>query len=154
MAITKERLEELIEQEAIVYYFDINNVVAFHLDNSISIKGEQVQFLEKGIEMQIWIGHLYEHQSDTIHASKYVNMPSGATLSLPFWSDIIENECELDILFVRDYALRFFIGVNGLGKYTDIQIFNGTEIYWSKPLTQENYAEACEIIKNIWEGKQ
>lgn len=108
---------------------------------------------------------LYEHEHDAIHASKYVNMERVEKLSLPFWSEIergyLGNGLRKRDLFYREIINKsgaFAVYVNLSGRYIEIIKLGNSgspsnEVIFDKPLTQENYAEACEIVKKIWENK-
>ena len=82
-------------------------------------------------------------------------------LSLPCWSEVVKKSGEWSLIFKRygcEYLLSFVIDdkdKNWISLWINHKNNKKPKfaVLWSSELTQENYAEACEIIKKIWENK-
>ena len=145
--IAEERLKELVEQEATVYSCVDGFVNIFPLEKDTYFGGGFIQDWDYMMD----INNLYEYEHDAIHASKYVNMIREEELSLPFWSDLSSIDKPADNLIVEFGGYRL-IKFNFTKQKSHIVITRNLFDIFNKPLTQENYAEACEIIKKIWEN--
>lgn len=81
MAITEERLKELIKQEAMVYRhiprweYNGGRVEAVKLNKNYYIDFDcgSLELCSRTGEHLSRLDDLYEHEHDAIHASKYVN---------------------------------------------------------------------------------
>lgn len=161
MAITKERLEELIEHELAVFevYAD-GEVDRIDLSKYNRCGSDTLVWGERD-EFKSLLKNLFERKEDAIHASKYVNMEKAEKLSLPFWSEVIKKSGEWSLIFKRyryEYLLNFVIDDKDKNWITLLINYKNNKKpkfakLWNSELNKESYAEACEIIKKIWENK-
>lgn len=156
--ITKERLEELIKEEATVYYNYDECVQEKTLNKTYEadsaylwgkIKGGAVRSCGYPLE------DLFETKEDAEFALRYQNITRTETLSLPTWEEInncIETKCfgnhtiaNFDS-FVFEYKrtkTKTVLGVN-----------RGSETIFYDNLTKANYLEACEICRKLFLEKE
>jgi hypothetical protein len=137
--ITKERLEELIEQEATVWFVSGNEVAPFWLFNHY----KYVDYEE---------ANLYENKEDAEFVAKY-HTSRVAKFEPPTWEEI-----EKDFININKFGTYPIIDTNGL--YMDIFVDN----YANKfivlttqpriPLTKENYYKAVERARKLFLGEE
>ena len=144
--ITKERLEELIQQSATIYY--IFEDVVFNTKEIIPIT------LNDGASFDIT--NAFETKEEVEFALRFKRIPRTEYLDLPTW----EEFCELDKLIVnyefqfcgndKVIYLLYFIG------HKEISVWNNMEckVEFNKKATKENYIEACEICRKLFLGEE
>jgi len=171
--ITKERLEELIKKDATIYYIKCNNVVVVidfadksegDLKDIENISGSD-DFVLKLINLCLqdnenatiydWLlGQLYETESEAEHYIEYGNIQRTETLSLPSY-----NEFKNPIIFndkkdIYELNAEFYTIGNVNKKFIIIHYYRTCKLIFNKPLTEENYEQACEICKKLFLGEE
>lgn len=154
MAISKERLEELIEQGATVWdnihneSVDLKNICEKHYTvyelSYISIYDNEYDYIQP-----YFLSSLEEDAENAKFKFEYQNITRTETLNLPTWEEIQK---------IKEF---FFIDANNkeveISIRKDILIWTsrnfGTYIF-QKSLTKENYLEACDICKKLFLGEE
>lgn len=156
--ITRERLQELIKNNARIFYI-INNsqICILKLDNSYGISVDEYNKANNCKPMLYHSGYVYqdiceaekcfESKEDAEWWLQYGNITRTETLSLPSWEEAKEKMGSVmfyiktgNILFgVSDDRTRIFI--------------QSDETLFDKPLTKENYTEACRLAKKLFLGE-
>lgn len=165
--ITKERLEELIEQETCIFYILNNSVAILRLNDSYGISVEKYN-KEYNCKPQFYhSGYVYQ---DICDADKIFETKEEAEEYLEF-GDIVREEklkidipfnefCELDSLIVM-FRIEF-TGKDGTSymlyafEHKDIILWNKDDderIVFNKPLTKENYNEVRRLCKRLFLGE-
>lgn len=159
--IEKQRLQELIEKGATVYYIKHRN--GAYIKPLKLEKDYKAEFIYKNLMLDE--KDLYEYEHDAIHAIKYVNMKRDEKLSLPFWSEIesgyLGNGLKKRDLFykeIRNKSGVFAVYINLSGRYIEIIKLGNSgspsnEVIFSKPFNEENYTKACRLIKKLFMGE-
>lgn len=158
--IEKERLEELIKQEATIwcpyYMFDEEGI---QLDNKDYIDGEILYVVN-----EVWkdnfrkqplkLEYLFETKEEAEFALKYQNITRTETLSLPTWEEIKKEGSSP--FFAVDVFLGFItpLKVIIINKYGNGSGEGYIEKIFEKPLTKENYYAACELCRKLFLGEE
>lgn len=159
--ITKERLEELIEQGAIIYNKYGYKIDLAEKDNfienifNIYFKVEQNKLYRmnkdlKIIEEEWYLQNLFETEEDARWELE-MTATRTETLKLPNFVEV-ENDDWLDIDFTNKYKEMCEIIIkNGI-----ILIHNKIRVktYFRKELTKENYIEACKLCLKLFKGEE
>lgn len=152
--MTRERLGELIKEKADVYYVNLlqQKVVKYGLNETAYI-GQNLETLNdelyfKGSCWSRRFEQLYETKEQAEYALRYQNIERVERLSLPTWEEV--NDCDYGIEFGNDYYLETHKNGN-IRVYSNFAI--GEDVFY-KPLTKENYLEACEICKKLFKGEK
>lgn len=157
--ITKERLEELIKQGAIVYCFRFDEVLEEKLGSNHFVDWElDNMFLSKWDEDThepiCDIYYIFEHKEEAEHfqwSFEFSYIERTECLELPTWEEV-NQICLSIITFINkdgkecNLVVEVFenrITVNGVGGAYDI---------WE--LTKENYTLACRKCKELFLGEK
>ena len=182
MAITKEKLEELIEKGVEIYsiyespfdkpcvsYIELDRDWFFEIENgNLEIRGYDIvgdEFLTDHS-----LDKLFETKAEAEFCAKYKNIQRTETLDLPTWEEAkidklvqngkLKNGCwdliksftdkmnneMFEFSLSSDNGKKFYLSVNNEdSSYKDL---------FYKPLTYENYLEACELCKKLFEGEE
>lgn len=163
--ITKERLEELKKDGAIVW--QIKNNEEFNIALPIKLNYVTIKYLEEGIEVKsdvymlfkiseaydriyfIRYDELTEDEEEANFINRYQGITRTETLNLPTWEEIqkrFENNNKFGghlIVEFDDVQFMVFIG-NYSKKF--IKLTNQPR----KSLTKENYLKACEKCRKLF----
>lgn len=141
--ISKKRFEELIEQDATIYYIFLGKIY--------DMLAKEYDYEWHGFEI------IYETKEDAEFTLKYQNITRTETLSLPTFEELQSK---------REYFKSFT--TNGITHCLVIEMpykkdngciliaFNyndNTHIKFNEPLTKENYLQACEICRKLFLGE-
>lgn len=150
MAISKERLEELIEKNATVYELFMNKeVLKVELNNSYYIMLDKVYENKLG-KLPLrprWLSDLFETKEDAEWTMRFKRIPRTDYLDLPTWEEFIEKE---EVGFYQKYGRYTSIKILGT-KY--IAVETSFERYYTGELTKENYTLACEKARELFLGE-
>lgn len=157
--ITKDRLKELIEQEATVYEVKYQNINPVSLTNKvrfISDKNKVIVFEPRPDEKYLhhkYFKNLFETKEEAEWHKEFGNITRTESLELPTWKEF-SNRVR-NITFKAD-PYDYYCYTNG--RYVEIKEYyyrgynNGDRVFFSKPLTKENYYEACRKCKELFLG--
>lgn len=151
--ITKERLEELIDIGATIYtkhatdikqlnFEYYNNSKNWHIgynDLSLEIKYSDI-FAGNNYSWYYDLENLYEHKADAEWDLEFENVEKRIKFVKPKpFREVegIRNQTVYDA-----HGLEMYIGENN--------IFICTGFLFEKPFTEENYTEACRLIKKLF----
>lgn len=170
--IEKERLKELIEQGATIYAVTLDDEVGFI--NFIDYEGK---ILENVLKFRVktkpdlsnWYGceanwsddislnMLFETKEEAEFSLEFQNIPRTETLNLPLFNNLPER---LYIPFVRfnkeeNIWLAYVLDIDSdeiaiLFKDIDERVY---DCIFQKPVTKENYLEACKMAKKLFLGE-
>lgn len=144
--ITKERLQELIELGATIYYHKLTNGDYFDiLDLSHSWVAGNINDLE--------LDRLFETKEEAEWELEFGNITRTETLSLPTWEEIekdLKNCSDGEYVIVDDDRVTFvYYKLKKKPKLSIIANFDAIEF----DATKENYIEACKLAKKLFLGE-
>ena len=159
--ITKERLEELIKQGATIYeakYHNINpvdfskNKVRFITDKFLTL---EPSFFEK-YKCHKYFNRLFENKEEAEWELEFGNITRTETLKLPKWEEF-ENDKNVVTIYSKKHLIYHLLCYNNLSEYhITIEKVDAVDndIMFEKPLTKENYIEACKLCKKLFLGEE
>ena len=164
--ITKERLQELIEQGATIYEVKYNNINPVSLTNKIRdvyYKNGVIAFEPRPDEKYLhhkYLKNLFETEEEAIWHKEFGCIERTEILELPTWEEFKrsreeyrffhnENNYILTKEFCADMMVSAFYGSDVV-----ILIINETnnEELFAKGFTKENYILACRKAKELFLG--
>lgn len=164
MAITKERLQELINKEATIYYLMGKDVCLIYLNEDYDV--EEVYF---GDCFEYWLYYqnsiyksldeLYETEDQAKWRLKY-HATRTEELDLPTWEEFITDD-----KYKYHYGLSFFDFDNyrlvaciptedDNTEFIGIDVDRNTELYHWDKATEENYEKACDLCLKLFKGEE
>ena len=178
--ISEQRLKELIEQCATIYqiirepfvagYSSILKIEELPLRSyhNISVdkynkinnckphlyQGGDYMVFEKVAELE----NLFETKEDAEFELNYKRIPKTEYLDLPTWEEFIAKD--KTITFYKNqvkYQMYIFVKNKNTNNCRIIIYGDDNSQDWfvfEKPLTKENYLEACEICRKLWLGEE
>lgn len=159
MAISKERLKELIEQGATIYKKRDNMVTDYQLCsyNYLSEDNDLIYENVMNNYWKSWIGKLddlFETKEEAEWYLEFGNITRTEMLTLPTWEEIekLKSGKPYKVYFNDKqffFASRLIIEVGKYDTYGE-QI----EQYFCEGTTKENYLEACRIAKKLFLGEE
>ena len=167
--ITKERLQELIEQEAMIYTITINNRLDyFRLKKDWYVMNDELREykLSKHAFRHWWIGNLYENKEDAEWIIEFGCIERTERLELPTWEEFLElSRHDINFHFItKDREINYIVIGNDIYMHNDmlkpkdewtIVIHNEDDEYiFEKPATKENYTIACERARELFLGEK
>ena len=148
--ITEERLKELLEQGATIYEVKYGQI------NIIYLKDKEVKnFTEKYVhfapyrdekfQFHKYYDRLFETKEEAEWQSEFSNITRTETLNLPTWEKFT----------TENYRCCFFGKNNKLltldcFNLKTLEINENETTIFEKPLTKENYIEACRLAKKLF----
>ena len=158
--ITKERLQELIEKEALIFYILNNSVALLRLNNSYGISVEEYnkehnckpQFYHSGYVFQniCDADKIFETEEDAKWELE-MTATRTETLKLPTWEEFIKERDMEEFGFYSKYHKYTTLKVIS-DKYLAVE--DNWERYYTGELTKENYIEACNLAKRLFLGEE
>ena len=155
--ITKERLEELIEQGATIYGIDdrwdiveVRELDAQQIYYSSSNANYQYVFDDHSV-VEFFDDKLFETKEDAEEYAEFGNIPRIEWLELPSWEDVLKGE-DISIHFQnqrKDIAYELYVDAYKGG----IFIEKDHEVIWIRPTTRENYNEARRLCVKLFKGE-
>ena len=157
--ITKERLEELIEQGATIWgvtdytyhsskpykrieYWDLGHMSTFYKNNID-------EFFENN-----WNSEFFETKEEAEWHLKFSNITRTETVSLPSWEELNNDlkDCpDGEYVIVDDDKVTFtYHKLKEKSKLTIIESLDAIEF----DATKENYIKACELAKKLFLGEE
>ena len=163
--ISKERLEELIEQGATIYgkYGDSyllenreQHLSDFWYRQTVNIEDNKFHYTYEDSDyyedIDVWfeLEQLFETEEDARWELE-MTATRTETLKLPTWEEFNNQD---KLITFRTYPHNYHL--LKYGKYIVIRAFygqGGMDIF-IKPLTKENYIEACKLAKRLFLGEK
>ena len=162
--ISKERLEELIEQGATIYEVKYNNINPVFLANKIRdiyYKNGVIAFEPRPDEKYLhykYFKNLFETEEEAEWHREFGRVERTEKLVLPTWEEF--SKWDKSITFYNNsikYSMYVFVK-NKNTKNCRIIIYadNGEQDWFvfEQPLTQENYILACRKCKELFLGEK
>ena len=158
--ITKERLEELIKQEATIWvknqYCNAYDVELSHCDYvAITDNKESLMFLDYSIQeddpesvLVDYLENLYETKEDAEWAS--IATYRTEIFDPPAWEEINDDTNWECFFFTRDGYDYYFV-VDGLMESISLRSEYGKKYYFD--FTKEDYIKACTIARKLFLGE-
>lgn len=164
MAISMNRLQELIKERARVYIPDKHwGVGTIKLQEEDYIRGDRLNgsgiiyenISGTNIGYSMPLKDIFENKEDAEFAIKYQNITRTETLSLPTWEEIYET-ANKEFYNLRDNMYFEIIGRRypSYDERTIRLVKCYTKILFEKPLTKENYLKACELCRKLFLGEE
>lgn len=152
--ITKERLEELIQQEATIYNVSSMKYVGERkLNNLVWIDENNLCFDKSDYPEIAFLDKLFETKEEAEWYLEFGNITRVEKLTLPTW------EYWQKVSKYGMYAMSFFDKEN---HYCELQILEtikvvkwgyGRTVEFENSATKENYTEACRLCKKLFLGE-
>lgn len=165
MAISKERLKELIEQGATIYENKEGHILEISFDNEDIRLGYKVSgiYLTFGIQEPTIIAeleNLFETEEDAHWELEFGNITRTETLKLPKFEQIISNKDDIETRVVGFYVDRIYyileyasdLDGNWLICLEKDTIEDCECLFEAEP-TKENYLKACKMAKKLFLGE-
>lgn len=159
MAISKERLEELIKEGATIYSLDEQvkyPIPIFLKDGENAVVNDNE--LVNSVRVIDKIENLYETQKQAEWSLNYQHATRTEELNLPMWEEIITDD-----KYKYHYGLSFFDFDNyrlivcvpnedDNTEFIGIDVDGNTELYHWDEATEENYIKACDLCLKLFKG--
>lgn len=144
--ITKEKLEELIKQEATIYLYDYycRNIIFCELNNEKEIYNFNGKTFYYG-EISFSLECIFETKERAEHFSKFGNVTKTIKMPVPpTWEEFIESEPIFEIGY-----LNLILYNQKLILFKSEPFFPQFE-YLRLPNTKENYYKALNKMVELW----
>lgn len=156
--IEKERLEELIEQGAIIYAYNplirktiikvrLNKYIFFYKNRNKALS----YWLDKELETDRDVGYLeelFETKEDAEEYAEFGNITIIERLELPNWKEFLKQETAFMFKSKTGQIISLFKDDNTI--YIEDENWN----ILRKSLTRENYNEARRICVKLFKGEE
>ena len=159
--ISKERLEELIEQGATIYSNEYGEI-QLKKENDLSLyeNGQNNYILyalepNKKYHNEIFDEDLFETKEDADFALEFKNITRIEKLNLPTWEELNKKVDTIPNMFwqiAKCSEFILFLQTDKILNNTQI-ILRGNDDTYNWGLTKENYLEACKIAKKLFLGE-
>lgn len=152
--ISKERLEELIEQGATIYEVKYNNINPVSLTNKIRdvyYKNGVIAFEPRQDEKYLhhkYLKNLFETEDEAEWYREFGRVERTERLVLPTWEEFEEKKFVWFFDSYHKYCCLHYLNCNN-----KIFINNGDEVIEIGDFTKENYTLACRKVKELFLGK-
>lgn len=159
MAISKERLKELIEKESNIYEYTNNHIWEIQLKNDWYVMNGCLREVKLSKHpFQIWsIDSLFETKAEAEEYAEFGNITRTEKLDLPTWNEF--SKWDKSVKFFSKgtkYSMYVFVK-NKNTNNCRIMIYadNGEQdwIVFEQPLTKENYDNARRICVKLFRGE-
>ena len=155
--ITKERLEELIEQGATIYELYMNkNIIEIQLKNDWFVMRDGLYEAKLGKHpfRSWWISNLYETKEDAEFVREFGCIERTERLELPTWEEF-KNKKTKHVCFMGKDTFCFFELYEDKQKNRLILLDHDCDYeYFNEELTKENYTTACGLCKEFFLGEK
>ena len=155
--ISKERLEELIEQGATIYELYMNkNIIEIQLKNDWFVMRDGLYEAKLGKHpfRSWWISNLYETKEDAEFVREFGCIERTERLELPTWEEF-KNKKTKHVCFMGKDTFCFFELYEDKQKNRLILIDHDCDYeYFNEELTKENYTTACGLCKEFFLGEK
>lgn len=157
MAISKNRLEELIKQSATIYWLAGEMVLNIHLDSSYYVSDANILCHKRSEDEKNCVEHienLYETQKQAEWHLKY-HATRTEELNLPTWEEFDKNNKTI-CFTAKDwqcYELGFAFGDTETICLDKIVLgVNINQKTWKA--TEENYIKACDLCLKLFKVEE
>ena len=151
MAITKERLDELIKEGATVYSLDkqVKYPIPIFLKDGENVVVNDNE-LVNSVRVIDKIENLYETQKEAKWHLKY-HATRIEELNLPYWTDIVRHKDD-DVYKIASFRTKNGNKYNLLFKKGDLSLWNVREsrVIWVYLATEENYTKLCDLCVKLF----
>ena len=149
MAISKERLEELIEQEVIIYELYIKDILQVKLEKDYFVINDGLY--KSRYAFRTWcLKDLYETREDAEFAKEFGCIKRMEQLKLPTWEEYLRQSNK--VIHITG-CNGCYIELNFQGNYLRIYDYDCDYEYYNDLATKENYIEACRVLKSLFIGE-
>lgn len=165
--ITKERLEELIDNGATIYVVCWGRVKELNLNDveHMEVENGDIYYEIADEPRTTDLSHLFETKEDAEEYAEFGNITRTDTIKLPIWENVKDTGYD-EIFFVKDN--RFDSGIVQyyflVAEQTNqiqimfreiehIMTIDAYDVIFQKPLTKENYNEARRLCVKLFKGE-
>ena len=139
--ITKERLKELIEQKATIYQI---------IREPLKIEKILLGYDEIGTTSE----DLYETKEEAEECLEFGNIVREERLELPSWEEFLklplwDDKNNVEFKTNKGNTISIF-----KTEQNEIIVLKDIKTLFEKPLTKENYLEACELCRKLFLGEE
>lgn len=153
--ITKERLEQLIEQGAEIWKIEDGKVYPLRKDHYEywRIKEDRLEWYWKIVPSgfnYISFEHLFETKEDAEEYAEFGNITKTTQLSYVSWEEFKNRDRNFSF---RTYPYDYYCYTDG--RYVEIKEYyrSSDRVIFSKKLTRENYNEARRLCVKLFKGE-
>lgn len=152
--ITKERLEELIEQSAVLYWLFRGDILLVDTTLINKLGDIAIEYLDAtyNCNLTVNISDLYENREDVEEEREFGCVFRTERLVFPNWEDVLKGE-DISIHFQnkrKDIPYELYVDAYKGG----IFIEKDHEVIWLKNLTREHYNEARRLCIKLFKGEE
>ena len=157
--ITKERLEELIEEDAVIYWIFRGDILSVDLTLINRIYGGiALEYFDATYNCNLTgnLYDLYEHREDAEEEREFHYVSKVITIKFPMWKDLekdfdkLENGTYTIAEYKHLFSMNLKISKPGTSQ---ILLFTDDEKYnWN--LSRENYNEARRLCVKLFRGEK
>ena len=158
--ITKERLEELIEQGATIYSNEYGEIQLIKENDLILYENGQNNYILYALEQnkkyhnEIFDEYLFETEEEAKWFAEFGCIERTERLELPTWEEF-KNKKTKHVCFMGKDTFCFFELYEDKHKNRLILIDHDCDYeYFNEELTKENYTTACGLCKEFFLGEK
>jgi len=165
MAISRERLQELINKGATIYALRLHSVSSTNEINykirEIKLEPTDEYFIENDILKEkvpnkpqfrpVIIGNInnfYEFEKDAKWKLKYQHKTRTEELNLPNWEEFKDYNENISVSFVGEDWRVYELSIEN----NKIVLYEDEDIWLEWDATEENYIKACDLCLKLFEG--
>ena len=155
--IKPDRLKELIEQEAIIY--DIFKCDIYAIDLKVAEYydvPDYIEYINNYYQCRLTrnCDDLFETKEEAEWYLEFCNITREEKLVLPSWAEFKEN-CNFPTIHCKNgKTANFTVSNSYLEIYKDSDDGYCEKKIYGKPLTKENYIDACRLCKQLFLGEE
>lgn len=162
MAITKERLEELIEQGATIYDLFKGDIYLIDLTKAKYWKDvSYIEYFNQYYKCNITRNNndLFETKEDALWELE-MTATRTETLKMPKWEEMTTENNEYNYYGSSDTHYFYFdnyrliVSLEEDCEYIGIDVCGNTELHHWEDVTKENYIEACKLCLKLFKGEK
>lgn len=152
--ITKERLEKLIEEDAVLYWLLRGDILLVDTTLINKLGDIAIEYLDETYHcnLTVNISDLYESRDDVEEEREFGSVFRTERLIFPYWSDVLKGE-DISIHFQnkrKDISYELYVDAHKGG----IFIEKDHQVIWLKQITRENYNKARRLCVKLFKGEE
>lgn len=156
--ITKERLEELIEQGATIYVYNRKYIGCCSLKNAFDCDDEILYLDDKDDGEIEYLTNLFETKEDAEEYAEFGNITRTEKLTLPSWEEFSKWDKSVKFYNKQNkYSMYVFVKNKNTNNCRIIIYADDGEQDWivfQQPLSKENYDEARRLCVKLFKGEE
>ena len=149
----KQQLEELETYTTKKYNLNAYQISLLIEGYKVRVKDleESLELINKANKEKIEFENLFETREEAIHYSKYMNIPSNETLSLPSYEEFLNNDQYFAFNTINQY-ISLCVNEEDMLKLITYENDYPQKLLFEQN-TKENYYKALDMCVKIWKGE-